>query len=59
MPMRQWPAVSVDFCRQIPKVELHAHLNGSLGPNAVAKLKELHQELFPDENIGANYIEKP
>lgn len=41
----------MDFCRQIPKVELHAHLNGSLGPNAVAKLKELHQELFPDENI--------
>ena len=57
MPMRGCPSsVSLDFCRRVPKVELHAHLNGSLGPNAVAKLQHLHQELFPDENIGEKYI---
>ena len=51
---RRWPALPADFCRQIPKVELHAHLSGSLGPNALAKLQQLHQELFPEEFIGTN-----
>ena len=50
--MRRSPAATLDFCRQMPKVELHSHLSGSLGTNALTNLKQLHQQLFPDENIG-------
>jgi len=49
--MRRSRAATLDFCRQMPKVELHSHLSGSLGTNALTNLKQLHQQLFPDENI--------
>ena len=30
-----------DFCRRLPKVELHAHLNGSLSMNTLQKLYKM------------------
>lgn len=30
------------FCRELPKIELHAHLNGSLSENTLRELKTLH-----------------
>ncbi len=35
--------------RQLAKVELHAHLNGSLSEAALEALKKRRQELFPNE----------
>ena len=29
-----------DFCIQLPKIELHAHLNGSLSPKTMSELVE-------------------
>ena len=31
-----------DFCRSMPKVELHAHLNGSISPSTIQKLLLRH-----------------
>ncbi|KAI8807266.1 hypothetical protein BJ742DRAFT_318763 [Cladochytrium replicatum] len=32
----------LDFCRRLPKIELHAHLNGSLSPLTIQHLAQLH-----------------
>ncbi|XP_071479126.1 N6-Methyl-AMP deaminase-like [Diadema antillarum] len=32
--------VNLSFCQQLPKVELHAHLNGSISPKTMAELTE-------------------
>ena len=34
----------LEFCRRLPKVELHAHLNGSISPASLIKLIERHRE---------------
>ncbi|XP_065189392.1 adenosine deaminase-like protein [Sycon ciliatum] len=34
-----------DYCRQLPKVELHAHLNGSINNETIGKLVARHAEL--------------
>ena len=34
-----------EFHRKMPKIELHAHLNGSISPNTLVKLIDLHQTL--------------
>jgi adenosine deaminase len=35
----------------MPKVELHAHLNGSISTSTVSRLGELHRRNFPSEPI--------
>ncbi len=35
--------------RLLPKCELHAHLNGSLGPRTVQSLLRLHRDRHPEE----------
>ena len=40
-----------DFCFSLPKVELHAHLNGSLSFKTILKLKQIHAKKWPQENI--------
>lgn len=37
-----------DFCKQLPKVELHAHLNGSLSPATMKKLVEFKKDTNPE-----------
>jgi adenosine deaminase len=39
------------FCAQLPKIELHAHLNGSLSVSTIGRLVRLHKENFPDEDL--------
>ena len=39
------------FCQKLPKVELHAHLNGSLSVSTIDKLHNLHKLAFPDESV--------
>ncbi|KAI8820215.1 uncharacterized protein EV422DRAFT_497052 [Fimicolochytrium jonesii] len=41
----------LDFCRRLPKVELHAHLNGSIPPAALKDLalRKLGQRLHKDD----------
>ncbi|XP_012553686.1 adenosine deaminase-like protein [Hydra vulgaris] len=40
-----------EFCFAIPKVELHAHLNGSLSFKTIQKLIQIHNKKWPLENI--------
>lgn len=40
-----------DFCRRMPKVELHVHLEGSIRPETVLKLAERHQSPLPADNL--------
>jgi adenosine deaminase len=47
--------MSLSFCQALAKVELHAHLNGSLTDESAKKLEAKHREMFPKEDIG-NYI---
>merc|ERR1712126_315044 len=42
---------SLKFCRALPKVELHAHLNGSLSPATMKELLKLHRTRWPDEKM--------
>jgi adenosine deaminase len=37
-----------DFCTQLPKVELHAHLNGSLSPATMRELVSRKQATNPE-----------
>lgn len=37
------------FCQQLPKCELHAHLNGSLSTPTMKKLLDYHHRTFPGE----------
>lgn len=39
------------FCNDLPKVELHAHLNGSLSVTTLRHLSDLHQKLWPHEQM--------
>ncbi|XP_076640901.1 adenosine deaminase-like protein [Halictus rubicundus] len=41
------------FCKSLPKVELHAHLNGSLSPNT---LKTLYKMQNPNSDGGENIV---
>lgn len=40
-----------EFYRQMPKIELHAHLNGSISPLTMKKLLDLHRKLWPAEQM--------
>ncbi|KAL3867510.1 hypothetical protein ACJMK2_044708 [Sinanodonta woodiana] len=41
--------MSLDFCKRIPKVELHAHLNGSISEETIKKLAmKKNPELYKD-----------
>ena len=40
-----------EFCGKLPKIELHAHLNGSLSPSTINQLYKLHKLNFPNEEI--------
>ena len=44
------------FIRQMPKIELHAHLSGSISKQTVRELIDLHQKNFPNETIPSNVI---
>ena len=37
------------FFKELPKVELHAHLNGSISTDTIKMLMILHRERFPEE----------
>jgi len=39
--------VDLDFCRQVPKIELHAHLNGSISPKTLKELIQKKREKDP------------
>ena len=39
-----YPSSLKEFCRKIPKVELHAHLNGSISSSTMRKLLQRHRE---------------
>ena len=39
----------MEFYRQLPKVELHAHINGSIGPSLLQRLVEEFGEKHRDE----------
>lgn len=39
------------FCQKLPKIELHAHLNGSLSISTIEKLHKLHKLTFPKESV--------
>ena len=38
-----------NFFQLVPKVELHAHLNGSLSPSTMSRLLEMHRKKWPEE----------
>eukprot|EP00092_Neocalanus_flemingeri_P021537 GFUD01023359.1.p1 GENE.GFUD01023359.1~~GFUD01023359.1.p1 ORF type:complete len:352 (+),score=103.59 GFUD01023359.1:57-1112(+) len=40
-----------NFFQQLPKVELHAHLNGSISPSTMGNLLELHRKNWPEEKM--------
>ena len=44
------------FIRQMPKVELHAHLSGSISKQTVRELINLHQQNYPHESIPPDVI---
>ena len=37
------------FYKDLPKVELHAHLNGSISADTMRRLVKLHRERWPEE----------
>ncbi|KAI8147604.1 hypothetical protein BJV82DRAFT_508333 [Fennellomyces sp. T-0311] len=37
-----------EFCVQLPKIELHAHINGSISPKTMNQLRELKKTKYPD-----------
>ncbi len=43
--------VSLEFCRQMPKVELHVHLEGSIRPETVLKLANRHGVKLPADTV--------
>ena len=43
--------VSLEFCRKMPKVELHVHLEGSIRPETVLKLAERHGVQLPASDL--------
>lgn len=45
------------FIRQMPKVELHAHLSGSLSIQTVRELINLHKQSYPKEQIPSNVVD--
>lgn len=45
------------FYRELPKVELHAHLNGSLSLNTMLQLKRLHADSGLTDNTNAFFDE--
>ena len=40
-----------EFCGKLPKIELHAHLNGSLSVSTINELHRLHKLSFPNEEV--------
>ena len=40
-----------EFCSKLPKIELHAHLNGSLSVSTINSLVQLHKLSFPNEEV--------
>ena len=42
------------FFKSLPKVELHAHLNGSISRGSMSKLVDLHRDKWPDEPMPDN-----
>ena len=40
-----------EFTHSMPKVELHAHLSGSLSCKTIEELIRLHKKTFPDEEL--------
>jgi len=43
-----------DFFKILPKIELHAHLNGSISPETIVKLVKMHREKWPEEKMPEN-----
>ncbi|XP_065351542.1 adenosine deaminase-like protein isoform X1 [Cloeon dipterum] len=48
-----------DFCKRLPKIELHAHLNGSLSESTIQKLCQLEgaPHLFDNWQVAINHGE--
>ena len=44
----------MEFYQRLPKVELHAHINGSIGPSLLRKLVEEYEKKRPGE-MGPDY----
>ena len=40
-----------EFCKKLKKIELHAHLNGSLSVSTINQLRTLHRLSFPNEEV--------
>ena len=47
---------NTSFIRHMPKVELHAHLSGSISNETIRELIELHRTNYPEEQIPLNVI---
>ena len=45
--------MATEFCQRLPKIELHAHLNGSLSVPTIGKLVRLHKQTYPHEQVPA------
>ena len=45
------------FIQQMPKIELHAHLSGSISKQTVRELINLHRQNYPNETIPSNVIQ--
>lgn len=43
--------ISLEFCRRMPKVELHVHLEGSIRPETVLKLAQRHGIQLPANDV--------
>ena len=44
------------FIQQMPKIELHAHLSGSISKQTVRELIILHRKNYPEEEIPPEVI---